>query len=102
VAEPGWLTLAEAGGWVTIGEVSDAGSVPTLVVKNNADRPVLLLDGEELLGAKQNRILNTTVLLSPSRHHARAWRTHFRSAFAVLSASITATRRRLRPRLTWL
>ena len=64
VAEPGWLTLAEAGGWVTISEVSDSGAVPTLTVKNNADRPVLLLDGEELLGARQNRILNTTVLVA--------------------------------------
>jgi hypothetical protein len=64
VSDPGWLTLAEAGGWVTITEMNDAGSVPTLTVKNNADRPVLLLDGEELLGAKQNRILNTTVLVA--------------------------------------
>jgi len=32
-------------------------------VANGADRPLLLLDGEELIGAKQNRILNTTVLV---------------------------------------
>ena len=38
-----------------------AGSVPFLKVANRADRPLLPLDGEELLGAKQNRILNTTV-----------------------------------------
>jgi hypothetical protein len=63
-AEPGWLTLAEAGGWVIITEVSDSGAVPTLTVTNNADRPVLLLDGEDLLGARQNRILNTTVLVA--------------------------------------
>ena len=31
---------------------------------NGADRPLLLLDGEELIGAKQNRILNTTVLVA--------------------------------------
>jgi hypothetical protein len=42
-------------------EVSEAGSVPFLQVTNGAARPLLLLDGEELLGAKQNRILNTTV-----------------------------------------
>ena len=64
VAEPDWLTIAEAGDAVTVTEVSDAGDVPTLTVKNNADRAVLLLDGEELLGAKQNRILNTTVLIA--------------------------------------
>src|ERR1700730_11677852 len=45
------------------GEVSEAGSVLFLKVVNGADRQLLLLDGEELLGAKQNRILNTTVLV---------------------------------------
>jgi len=62
--EPDWLTLAEAGEAVTIEEVSQAGQVPTLRVTNAADRPVLLLDGEELVGAKQNRVLNTTVLVA--------------------------------------
>jgi hypothetical protein len=32
-------------------------------VINIAEKPVLLLDGEELAGAKQNRVLNTTILL---------------------------------------
>ena len=62
--EPDWLTLAEAGAAVTIGEVSAAGEVPALSVVNDADRRVLLLDGEELVGARQNRILNTTVLVA--------------------------------------
>lgn len=62
--EPGWLTLAEAGEAVTVTEVSEAGAVPFLEVANGADRPVLLLDGEELVGAKQNRVLNTTVLVA--------------------------------------
>jgi hypothetical protein len=63
-AEPDWLTLAEAGAAVTITEVSSGGEVPMLSLVNDADRPVLLLDGEELIGAKQNRILNTTVLVA--------------------------------------
>src|SRR6186713_1084959 len=46
-----------------IDEVSDAGSVPELAVTNPTDANVLLYDGEELLGAKQNRILNVTVLV---------------------------------------
>ena len=62
--DPGWLTLAEAGDAVTIEEVSEDGAVPTLHVTSAADRPVLLLDGEELIGAKQNRVLNTTVLVA--------------------------------------
>jgi hypothetical protein len=61
--EPDWLTLAEAGGKVTITEVSEGGSVPVLGVTNDADQALLLLDGEELVGAKQNRIFNTTVLV---------------------------------------
>ena len=44
-------------------EVSTGGSVPELKVVNTAPMPVLLLDGEELAGAKQNRVLNTTILL---------------------------------------
>jgi hypothetical protein len=63
--EPDWLTLAESGEAVAIAEVGNAGSVPELTVTSTADRPVLLLDGEELVGAKQNRVLNTTVLVGP-------------------------------------
>jgi ARG/rhodanese/phosphatase superfamily protein len=62
--DPDWLTLEEAGDRVRITEVSEAGSVPFLKVVNEADQPLLLLDGEELIGAKQNRILNTTVLVA--------------------------------------
>ena len=47
-----------------INEVSEAGVVPELTVSNPTDANVLLYDGEELLGAKQNRILNVTVLVA--------------------------------------
>jgi len=62
---PEYLTLKEAleKRVLTITEVSREGSVPELKVKNKAKKPVLLLDGEELVGAKQNRVLNTTILL---------------------------------------
>lgn len=48
---------------ITITEVSAAGSVPDLLVVNRAQKSVLLVDGEELAGAKQNRVLNTSILL---------------------------------------
>jgi hypothetical protein len=51
-------------GTVTVEEVSEAGSVPDLSVENKGDLPVLFLEGEELVGAKQNRILNTSVLIA--------------------------------------
>jgi len=60
-----YLTLAEAQalGLAVVTEVSESGSVPTLLLENNADQAVFLLDGEELVGAKQNRILNLSVLV---------------------------------------
>jgi hypothetical protein len=54
---------ALAAGAVTVEEVGQTGSVPTLVVNNQADSLVLFLEGEELHGAKQNRVLNTSVLV---------------------------------------
>lgn len=45
-------------------EVSEDGSVPDLLVENKGDLRVLFLEGEELVGAKQNRILNTSVLVA--------------------------------------
>ncbi len=51
-------------GTVTVEEVNEAGSVPNLVVSNQADSLVLFLEGEELRGAKQNRVLNTSVLVA--------------------------------------
>ena len=53
-------------GTLTIQEVSEGGSVPDLLVENSGEIRVLFLEGEELVGAKQNRILNTSVLL-PAR-----------------------------------
>jgi ADP-ribosylglycohydrolase len=62
-----YLTLGEAleRGKITITEVSHGGSVPELAVENPGETAVLLLEGEELRGAKQNRVLNTTILLAP-------------------------------------
>jgi len=62
---PQYLTLKEAmdQNLLVVTEVDHGGSVPELKVANKAKTPVLLLDGEELAGAKQNRVLNTTILL---------------------------------------
>ena len=58
------LEDALASGTVTIKE-DGGGSVPTLTLTNTGAECVFLLDGEELLGAKQNRIVNTSVLAGP-------------------------------------
>ncbi|MFO7598242.1 MAG: DUF6569 family protein [Candidatus Desulfacyla sp.] len=60
-----YLLLDEAlsGGLIEVVEVSGGGSVPELKVVNKSVKLVLILDGEELVGAKPNRIVNTTILV---------------------------------------
>ena len=81
--------------------MSESGRVPELTIVNDGPVPVLLLDGEELVGAKQNRIVNLTILVPPhtrlplpvscveagrwvhrSRAFAAAGRTHYASGRA--------------------
>ncbi len=47
-----------------VSEVSETGSVDRVLVFNRAEQPVLILDGEEILGAKQNRMVNATILIA--------------------------------------
>jgi hypothetical protein len=56
-----------AQGKVRLTELHPGGSVPELRLENNGDLPILLVDGEELVGAKQNRVLNLTIL-APAKH----------------------------------
>jgi hypothetical protein len=64
-----YLTFGEAlrAGTCRVTEVSEGGSVPQLLVANTGARPVFLLDGEELVGAKQNRIVNLSILVPAAR-----------------------------------
>ncbi len=55
---------AIADGSVRVEEVDESGSVPDLLVENLGDVRILFLEGEELVGAKQNRIVNTTILVA--------------------------------------
>lgn len=59
-----YMTLAAAFSTESfvIEEISEGGSVPNLRLVNKLDKAVLLVDGEELAGAKQNRVLNATIL----------------------------------------
>jgi hypothetical protein len=105
-----YLTLDEAlaARLLTITEVSESGRVPSLRLDNLAEQPVLLLDGEELIGAKQNRIVNLTILAPPrssleipvscteagrwswrSHHFQSAGRTQFARARARKAAQVT-------------
>lgn len=59
-----YLTLDEALklNVARVTEVSESGEVPQLLFRNQGNQAVFLLDGEELVGAKQNRVLNITIL----------------------------------------
>ena len=56
--------------------------MPELEAENRGDLPVLLVDGDQLVGAKQNRIINLTILVPPGKTivipvscvEARRWR----------------------------
>ncbi len=59
------LDEAMAKGSFQVKEV-DGGTVPLLLEVNGTSERVFLLDGEELVGAKQNRILNLSLLVERS------------------------------------
>jgi len=46
-------------------EVTEHGRVDTLRVDNLGEVPLLLLDGEQIVGAKQDRVFNATMLVPP-------------------------------------
>ena len=112
---PDYVTLDEAmaGGTVRITEVGQAGTVPELSLRNDGLTRVLLLDGEELLGAKQNRVLNLTILVPPvsdlvipvscvesgrwrhvSRDFSSSPRTHFAEGRAAKMRTVTESMHR--------
>ena len=91
-----------------ITEVTDAGHVPEVKVLNGGQRPVLIIDGEELVGAKQNRTVNLSILVPANadlvvpvtcveagRWHSRSGgfetssRTHFAEGRAAKSRQVT-------------
>ena len=93
---------------IELSEVSESGSVPNLRVLNKSAKRILLLDGEELIGAKQNRILNVSVMVPPeetiiipvscveagrwhrrSRHFSSANRVHFAEGRARNARHVT-------------
>lgn len=48
----------------------ETSTVNTLIVKNNAVTPLILIDGEEVVGGDQNRIINSTVIV-PDQSEAK-------------------------------
>jgi hypothetical protein len=55
----------DGGSDVTVEETSVSGTVPELLVQNRSIHPVLVPEGTTLTGARQNRVVNLSVLLGP-------------------------------------
>jgi hypothetical protein len=94
--EPSYTLLSTAieAGEAVVEEVNESGSVPNLAVTNKCKRPLLIPEGEILIGAKQNRVINVTVLVAAgvkfalpvSCVEAGRWRyqsRHFESKFCA-------------------
>jgi hypothetical protein len=62
----GYLLLDEAleKKLARVTEVSAGGSVPELAFENGSAEKILLVDGDELVGAKQNRVINLSILVA--------------------------------------
>lgn len=67
-----WTLLADAleAGTLEVREVDENGVVGELVAINHGPMPVLILDGEQLIGAKQNRTTSRTILVAASQRTA--------------------------------
>ena len=104
------LDAALGRGTLHITEVSESGSVPEIRVLNQGPQPVLIIDGEELVGAKQNRTVNLSILVptaanmvvpvtcveagrwsARSRSFSSAPRTHFAAGRAAKSSQVSAS-----------
>ena len=66
---PDYVTLDEAlaDKSAKVTEVSEGGSVPDLRFVNDSNSSVFMMEGEELIGAKQNRTLNLSILISAKK-----------------------------------
>jgi hypothetical protein len=64
-SRPAYLLLDEALAKrvAQVTETSTSGSVPELKFENRSDQPILIVDGEALIGAKQNRIVNISIMV---------------------------------------
>lgn len=63
-----YLSLKEAisNNRIILKEKDEGADVNNLIVINRSNKPIFLMDGDILEGAKQNRVLNSSVLLAPN------------------------------------
>lgn len=66
---PGYVLLDDAleKKLAQVTEVSGNGSVPELAFENSSAERILLVDGDQLIGAKQNRVVNLSILVGAGK-----------------------------------
>ncbi len=66
--EPDYITLEEGlkAKLLEVQELEEGASVNDILLRNKSDQLALLFEGEEFLGAQQNRILNVSILAGAS------------------------------------
>jgi len=64
---PAYVTLDEALGshWIEITESTESGQVSQIKIINHSEQMIFLMAGEQLVGAKQNRVLNSSIMVPP-------------------------------------
>lgn len=82
-------------------EVSEGGSVPNLVVANNADTDALILDGTELHGAKQDRMVNITLIIAKHSRETIPVSCVESGRWAYKGRSFSSSKRTVASRLRW-
>ena len=91
-----------AQGGVTVTEIGEEGAVPEVFIKNRLERTLFILEGEEIVGAKQNRVFNISMLVPAAADlkapvscvEAGRWRRRS-GAFASGARASTRVRRNL-------
>lgn len=67
--ERDYLTLEEAFERELV-EIPESGEVPRIVVKVKGEKPVLVVEGDVIVGGWQDRTVNISLMLGPKREHA--------------------------------
>ena len=64
---PAYATLDEAldAHWIEILESTESGQVSRIKIINHSEHMIFLMAGEQLVGCKQNRVLNSSIMVPP-------------------------------------
>jgi len=66
-SEVKYATLDEAlaAKWIDVTEINEGGQVPNLKIVNRSEHMVFIMAGEQLVGGKQNRVVNASMMIPP-------------------------------------